>query len=773
MLALGACVSDDDGMINPDAGPDTGTEDGGPMDDGAMMDDTGIDTGPMTDGGTDAALPTAVSPLHGDFLGWNDYVRNDDETSGDPLGASITACDPMTDALRGPHACFHAGELRAFALPFADCVGVTISDALNAFEWICDESDGVRAVSIGLAEGMYLSDLIDATPAWRENSVTATRGAESTTSDSTVWWDNPVEAAPSGGALDTESTIYVVAADLNASFTIGAPRVGLVIAEGATLTGSGFAVTGNQPFLWAEGTFTGGGLQLLQNFSQARNVVTTSTSGEGVDMQGAYAVLVDITASGASTAVRVMNDADYAIGRNIEAFDSTNGLLIGTNIGASFDTVHVHDNTGFALWIAQGMGTRYEHIRADNNRFGIYCNSTAGIESIWMNDVTVVSNQVGIQFSTGIRNSVFANIIASNNRGFGIETSQTPSGRQPTRNNVLLNVFAINNGINLGESGIGIGEGFVLINASSFNNTRHGVSVGVSGATAMNLALLNNSGTGLNNDQAVDVRYHNVSSTDNGRIGGSTDGDVVIGSNSNDIAFSGGYRVTDLNDDAGCLVFSGQPRTGVAFTAGMCMTIAPSTASISEGSALLNPVGAVTTGDLVNMSEDSLGRAPFDDITDWYDFAFPWRTWGRLGNIDPSMHRGACESGDVCQIWDGNLRTDFDGFINFLPAPVDGDDAFVHEWSVVDEDECNRIRGGVWTGSTCTTAMLRNAYEPVTDGIGNDNGICESDETCVRTPNFGAYQGHGAFESAGSIGAGGTVENVTLLRYETIGYDSE
>ncbi len=56
------------------------------------------------------------------------------------------------------------------------------------------------------------------------------------------------------------------------------------------------------------------------------------------------------------------------------------------------------------------------------------------------------------------------------------------------------------------------------------------------------------------------------------------------------------------------------------------------------------------------------------------------------------------------------------------------------------------------------------------DGVGNDNGLSESDETCLFTPNIGSYQGHGALVEAGVIGTGGTVENVTLLQYETNGY---
>ena len=71
---------------------------------------------------------------------------------------------------------------------------------------------------------------------------------------------------------------------------------------------------------------------------------------------------------------------------------------------------------------------------------------------------------------------------------------------------------------------------------------------------------------------------------------------------------------------------------------------------------------------------------------------------------------------------------------------------------------------------TCQLTFLRNAYERIGDGVGNENGFGESNEVCVHTPNIGSYQGHGDLVSAGTISSGGAVENVELLQYETSGY---
>ncbi len=63
---------------------------------------------------------------------------------------------------------------------------------------------------------------------------------------------------------------------------------------------------------------------------------------------------------------------------------------------------------------------------------------------------------------------------------------------------------------------------------------------------------------------------------------------------------------------------------------------------------------------------------------------------------------------------------------------------------------------------------LRNAVEIQGDGIGSENGLCESNETCLNTPNIGSYQGHGRLVSAGTF-TNGAITGVTLMQYATNG----
>ena len=83
------------------------------------------------------------------------------------------------------------------------------------------------------------------------------------------------------------------------------------------------------------------------------------------------------------------------------------------------------------------------------------------------------------------------------------------------------------------------------------------------------------------------------------------------------------------------------------------------------------------------------------------------------------------------------------------PIP-DGDDTITHTWS-----------------DASTTTYLRNASEIMGTG-GNDNGLCETDETCLFTPNIGSYQGHGSLVDVDFTP--GTLTGITLMEYPINGY---
>jgi hypothetical protein len=306
------------------------------------------------------------------------------------------------------------------------------------------------------------------------------------------------------------------------------------------------------------------------------------------------------------------------------------------------------------------------------------------------------------------------------------------------------------------SGGTGVAQARSLMNVASVNNAVSGFNAsGVSQLAILNIASVLNYG--------YDVALNAV-----------TDG-----------MLSGEFV---LSGTTSCFV-AGEDGTnpGLAFSNGEeCTVMAPSDASVTfDQTAALAFVAKVTDSDVANQSDENAadaaggpGVAEFDNISDWISFDRPLRGWGADGaatSLFPSdNHRGPCMTGAICRIWDWNLLAQEAGdpLRGVVPAPADGDQTWTHTWSPTDQTGCDEIAGASFGSGLCTTVALRAAYEVMGDGIGNENGLCESSETCVVATNIGAYQGHGVLEAAagGDIATGGALENIELLEYPSNGY---
>lgn len=209
----------------------------------------------------------------------------------------------------------------------------------------------------------------------------------------------------------------------------------------------------------------------------------------------------------------------------------------------------------------------------------------------------------------------------------------------------------------------------------------------------------------------------------------------------------------------------------------------------------------VVTDDLQNTS-DSSGTATYAISLDWNSFANKYRGYG-LENVAafPSVpHQGRCSAG-TCRIWDWTLRNTDTQYRNLLTVPT-GSMTAGHLWSAATQVNCTQPgatwfsigvcnrppfpgtaisctnAGGTLTQPGCFSTFLRNAYEIIDDGIGNENGLCESNEACIYTPNIASYQGHGnltCVRGPADLGCtttftNGTISNVVLYQYATNGY---
>jgi hypothetical protein len=111
----------------------------------------------------------------------------------------------------------------------------------------------------------------------------------------------------------------------------------------------------------------------------------------------------------------------------------------------------------------------------------------------------------------------------------------------------------------------------------------------------------------------------------------------------------------------------------------------------------------------------------YTDIQSWNNFSSDYITIGK--KLENPIAGGRCEYNENCSFYDWRLNAKDRLNLNSNHCPT-VDDFVQIKYSDIE------------------TMMLNNSVERF--GYGNYNGICEVNETCVYTPNYGSYQGHGS-----------------------------
>lgn len=158
------------------------------------------------------------------------------------------------------------------------------------------------------------------------------------------------------------------------------------------------------------------------------------------------------------------------------------------------------------------------------------------------------------------------------------------------------------------------------------------------------------------------------------------------------------------------------------------------------------------TGDGANASANPAGQASYSNVGDWLDFENDYRLWARLAAspVDPAL-RTACAAAGDCAIYDWSLRASAaNPFLNAVAGDI-LEGAQTHVYS-----------------DASVQTFLKGAVEFLGDNYGDDDGLCESGERCLITPNVGAYQGHGVLLSR-SVATPAAVSPVYLYQYASNG----
>lgn len=651
----------------------------------------------------------ALYPASG--VNWNDYVLADGPNF---FSASDVPCTGTE--LGGYRRCIHGGEKRFVQVSNrTTCGAVIASDNLNAFIWSCDDSTGtVRMITGGLRDGKHLSDLIDfGSAGFRPMSVTVTFSdtGQSASTAASVWWFNPFVSDPAPGNLNVGGAIYVFTANPAGPFTITTDRVAFVGRPGILLGGSGAAGEQllraiNRTFIWLEGDW------------------------ELADDNGPS-----------------FNNTHFSVMRNVRITQTGGGLLnaIVMNGGASNNFLsHIRISGEQILrGLENGAGNRYNtyyRINITGSNYGFYFGDAANAQchnNVLLNYMILANpSSAMVAWDSDSNVSLNGGTLWSNGTYPGVSW-----GFGTPRYTLLSNAYAINHRV----------RGF------GFSTTGGGNSGPSDRNQVADLALLHHQG-------APGVGFANMdpSSADNYITG------LLIAGN----------NVQDCEGVAGNGILTG------------CnLDLASDFIYIPGQSAATSFVGPLTVDDASNPSDANglVGALPADRL----NFDHWLRTLGRdAADVSASTLYGGCVVAP-CRIWDFSLRSTDGVFRNRLSLPT-GNDVFYHIWTEPTQTDCQNIPGAVWedqvcslpgyttsaactgaggTWSTglCSTTFLRRAYERINDGIGNENGLCESNEICIYTPNIGPYQGHGRLVSAGTF-VDGVITNVTLLQYDTNGY---
>lgn len=664
-----------------------------------------------------AALPTVtvakVYPING--AKWLSFIKGNNGGVG-IFNQPDTAC--VGTETGSTEACIHGGDKLKVAFPsYTSCTGLTITDFLGAFEWLCTAQGGaVIFYSTGLKLGKGLSDLINfASNDWLENNVTVSYNAVPiAASTSAKWWskftENPITAAPTSTTAHQmlsgypAGTILTISADVDSfGFNINQDSLGLVVKNGSTVTfansagncdentgeyfSAGYRIlvcTGNQKYLWIEGAFrgTGGNTDEIVALAETKfsrvNKIRIAESGVDVGL-----------------------------------------LLISSNMN-TYSDIEIKNGTGFGFfWIENSNYNRILKFKAAHQ------------------SSSTTMSALQVEFDSNY--NIFNDISISNWDARAILLNGN--------NNILSNMFVSNAGqINI------LGQNHVVSHVTSVNNAS-GLVVSSAGGLVVNQFL---SASNINDIFLDGVTYSTLSQIAikrwvNYAVGFSLD-------NSSNTKFTNNILIDDASSTYRCMIANSGGNDGTnATTCGNQGTLSNAN-WVYFSEATVSPLIGSISSDNVNAHGSSSSMA-YASITDWLNFANPFRMWS-------SSAGNECKSG-TCVLADFRIRT-----ADALIKNKSGNGLTANGTFVAGAPCPSAVTGQYYLTDSQPSphAFLANATEVMSDAIGNDNSLCESGEACIYSPNFGAYQGEGTYQTGGTCTfQNGFVTDVIMYAYPTNG----
>jgi hypothetical protein len=632
---------------------------------------------------------------------WNDYVLNNN-SSKDIWNQADAACSLGAVPSNPRHDyCLHGAEHLKVYTGLNSCTGLSITEDLGIFKWKC-------VVDSGKAY-FYSSDIKDGkglkdlitAAGWKDNRVHILKNATEILTSPLAKW--------------WENSVV--------SLPTNATEPGKILSN------------------------DGNGKGIIYYFDSDRTVRAYRPTSKSalVALSGAKLKPLDATATEA-TCVNFFGNGSCIL-------DLTNTNYIWAEVNIEYTTtsapkwaIYLHNtyvskimNTGIsgrtttmgeaAIYSDASQFVISRNISLASFNYGIYLDassdnfllegaiiksSTNGSEVDSFNDnvifrnVFVLNSQVGISINDSSTNGVYQGIstfnLAYGNRFFGGAGGE----------NVMSSVAVVNSGLNNLNASIQVSSSNVTLSNIAITNSTYGISIGTS--VKFSGVLLMGSNTTNCYASAANLGIVNSTCADS-----YTDGASGYGaSQSNAVLRIGKTAATSFN-------------------------------------------GRVTTNDVKN-TVDTTGLVGFasliPSVMDLFDFAL--RGWGKEGtsNID-SAASGRCTAGN-CRIYDWRLSATDTTFRN-----VSNNGSTQNAPFVAGSTCPAAVHGNKVTATLLATSktFLTNAWEILHDGVGDEDGLCESNEDCLYTPNIGAYQGEGDLSAGSCLFQDGTISGVRIFSY--------
>jgi hypothetical protein len=764
-----------------------------------------------------------VGPRFANAPNWNDYVRRC--AGGANLcppglpGPSAVAVTGVTGATGGATAVVHGGEHRVATTVEHDCTGLSMTDQLGAFDWKCAlDAAGFATFYSTLKPSKGLADLVNdsgsqlAAGAWKSNSVTLTKGTENVVSASGAWWGNIVRQLPANASSCASDTL--VPAAWSCSGTLA--KLGVPLATTAT-AGKGIIFTAPAGFAGTAGYSIAAdsvGIVTVGSSAVLKGNPANLSGNNCSDMSGNYE-FTDTSPSGRCLIAGSGRDFLWIEGQFAGSGAANSpGTILGLGyLGysrirrASF--AGSIGNGGGNLVLTYAVGNRISQVRSvDAGNYGIWIEfiSTGNILS---DVVSTLSGSANLFFHRDFGYNVMTDLSVASAAFEGVRfLSSEYDGSGGQRFNTLSRLTSVNNGV----------VGFTLVNETTSNDPAYTISNTIlhnaavvsngNSSASSGLSVMGGGGTGAGNPG---VDYVPIRSTTLDQLAVTTNTasfSSVPGTSSSGggiyLFDSTGEKLTgniligqNLPND--CVVTGDLSGLNPGAVSGTCAPTGISNHVLRSGLDGASDLVALVSSDSSNASDTS-GVAALSILAanplSYFSFDNPYRFWnyypGAVAWPDVSYADGPVTATSA-RIFDFSLKSSATTLLNRTgngstangsvssgncPAEAAGSAYLTSAPYAYDPLYFGGL-DGISTGTAaacasgntdCVQRYLANAVEMMGDDVGDDDGLCESGEACLYTPNFGAYQGHGTLQQCAFDASGGPITGVTMYYYPSNGY---